>query len=96
PQDLSSPDQTVDPSSHDYNHGHGHSHSHSGSCKHAHGGPRMNNFMRATQPISTVPPKLPPSTEMKIVQAVQYGEIERCKQLIESGQADVNSPDEEG
>jgi palmitoyltransferase len=32
---------------------------------------------------------------MTIVQAVQYNEIERVKQLIESGEINVNTPDEE-
>jgi hypothetical protein len=41
------------------------------------------------------PPQLP-STEMAIVQAVQYNEIDRVKELIESSNVDINKPDDEG
>ncbi|CAF2531763.1 unnamed protein product [Rotaria sp. Silwood2] len=68
--------------------GHGHSHTHSSSCAHS------NSQMHFSQPVPDVPPK-PNAAEMNIVQAVQYNEIERVKQLIESGQADVNTPDSE-
>jgi hypothetical protein len=70
--------------------GHGHSHSHSSSCGHSHHTP-----MHFSQPVPEPPPK-PSATDMNITQAVQYNEIERVKELIESGQAEVNSPDVEG
>ncbi|CAF0770364.1 unnamed protein product [Rotaria sordida] len=72
-----------------HGHGHGHSHTHSSSCAHS------NSQMHFSQPVPDAPPKLDPA-EMNIVQAVQYNEIERVKQLIESGQADVDVPDNEG
>lgn len=67
--------------------GHGHSHNHSSSCGHSH----------LSQPVAepVPPPKISP-TEMNIVQAVQYNEIDRVKELIESGGTNVNTPDEEG
>ena len=69
--------------------GHGHSHTHSSSCRHAH------SPMHFSQPVPEPPPVLP-AAEMMIVQAVQYNEIERVKQLVESGETDVNQPDSEG
>ncbi|CAF5196777.1 unnamed protein product, partial [Rotaria magnacalcarata] len=70
-------------------HGHGHGHTHSSSCSHS------QAQMHFSQPVPEPPPK-PDPTQMSIVQAVQYNEIERVKQLIESGQVDVNTPDQEG
>ncbi|CAF0787998.1 unnamed protein product [Adineta ricciae] len=68
---------------------HGHSHNHSGSCGHAH---TPSHF---SQPVPEPPPK-PAVAEMTAVQAVQYNELERLKEIIESGQMDVNTPDIEG
>lgn len=34
-------------------------------------------------------------SKLDIIKATQYGIIERCKELIESGQVDVNQPDQE-
>ncbi|CAF0849764.1 unnamed protein product [Rotaria sp. Silwood1] len=72
-----------------HGHGHGHSHTHSSTCAHA------NSQMHFSQPVPEQPEK-PDPANMNIVQAVQYNEIERVKQLIESGQSDVNTPDNEG
>ncbi len=69
--------------------GHGHSHNHSSSCEHAHTPTHMS------QPVPEPPPK-PAAIDMTIVQAVQYNEIERVKELVESLQHDVNTPDQEG
>jgi hypothetical protein len=69
--------------------GHGHSHAHSSSCRHP------QSPMHFSQPVPEPPPVVP-AADMNIVQAVQYNEIERVKQLIESGEADVNKPDSEG
>jgi hypothetical protein len=66
-------------------HGHGHSHNHSSSCQHSH----------FSQPVPEPPPK-PSPTEMDIIQAVQYNEIDRVKELIESNGINVNAPDQEG
>jgi hypothetical protein len=68
--------------------GHGHSHNHSGSCGHSHG---QAHF---TQPVPEAPP-MPSVNDMTIIQAVQYNEIERVKQIIESGETNVNTPDKE-
>ena len=68
---------------------HGHSHNHSGSCGHSH------TPMHFSQPVPEPPPK-PLPEQMTLVQAVQYNEIDRVKEIIESGQADVNTPDNEG
>ena len=68
---------------------HGHSHTYSPSCKH------FCSSIHFSQP-APKPAEKPPVIEMTIVQAVQYNEIERVKQLIESGQANVNQPDNEG
>jgi hypothetical protein len=68
--------------------GHGHSHNHSPSCAHSHGQALF------TQPVPE-PPPVPAVTDMNIVQAVQYNEIDRVKQLIESGESNVNTPDKE-
>lgn len=70
-------------------HGHGHSHSPGQSCGHSH------SQAHFSQPVPDAPPK-PSPAEMTIVQAIQYNEIDRAKELIESGQADVNAPDAEG
>ena len=43
----------------------------------------------ATQPISQE------CRNYDIVRATQFGVLERCMQLVESGQADVNQPDAE-
>jgi hypothetical protein len=67
---------------------HGHSHNHSSTCGHSHSQPHF------IQPIPE-PPPIPSAADMTIVQAVQYNEIERVKQLIESGEINVNTPDEE-
>lgn len=75
--------------SNEANGGHGHSHNHSSACRH---GP--NNSMRSSQPISPMVKKIPPN-EMNIVQAVQYNELERVKELIETGKENVNEPDAE-
>ncbi|UJR23383.1 hypothetical protein I4U23_026391 [Adineta vaga] len=69
--------------------GHGHSHNHSGTCGHAH------TPAHFSQPVPEPPPK-PPAAEMSIVQAVQYNELERIKEILESGKVDVNTPDAEG
>jgi hypothetical protein len=69
--------------------GHGHSHNHSSSCKHPH---PPTHF---SQPVQEPPPK-PSAAEMTIVQAVQYNEMERVKELIESNEINVNTPDQEG
>lgn len=75
--------------------GHGHGHSHgdgsSGICRHNHSPPTT----RLNQPIQTVTSETPPS-EMNIVQAIQFNQIGRVKELIESGKSDVNGPDAEG
>jgi len=71
------------------NSGQGHSHTHSSACRH---GP--NNSMRSSQPISPAVKKIPVN-EMNIVQAVQYNELERVKELIETGTNNVNEPDAE-
>jgi hypothetical protein len=68
--------------------GHGHSHNHSSSCGHSH------SQAHFSQPVPEPPPK-PAAAEMTIVQAVQYNEIERVKELIESGAVNVNAPDQE-
>ncbi|CAF1476076.1 unnamed protein product [Adineta steineri] len=68
---------------------HGHSHNHSSSCGHAH------TPAHFSQPVPEPPPK-PSPAEMSIVQAIQYNELDRAKEIIESGQTDVNTPDEEG
>lgn len=69
--------------------GHGHSHNHSSSCAHAHSSPHFS------QPVPEPPPK-PPVADMDIVQAVQYNELERVKELVETGGTNVNAPDQEG
>jgi hypothetical protein len=69
--------------------GHGHSHNHSPSCGHSHSPAHFS------QPVPEAPPR-PLAEEMTVVQAVQYNETERVKQLIEAGEADVNTPDAEG
>lgn len=69
--------------------GHGHSHNHSASCGHSHSPAHFS------QPVPEPPPK-PDTKDMNAVQAVQYNELERVKELIESGQTDVNTPDSEG
>jgi palmitoyltransferase len=69
--------------------GHGHSHNHSSTCGHSQS---PGHF---SQPVAEPPPK-PSVTEMTIVQAVQYNELDRVKELIESGEVNVNTPDEEG
>jgi hypothetical protein len=68
--------------------GHGHSHTHSNSCRHGIAPQRTN------QPVLSQVEFLNPS-EMNIVQAVQHNQIERVKELIESGQANVNASDDE-
>ena len=69
--------------------GHGHSHAHSSSCKHGH----MPTHMSQPAP---EPPPVMATGDMGIVQAVQYNAIERVKELIESGQANAETPDIEG
>ncbi|CAF4315262.1 unnamed protein product, partial [Adineta steineri] len=59
------------------------------SCGHAH------TPAHFSQPVPEPPPK-PSPAEMSIVQAIQYNELDRAKEIIESGQTDVNTPDEEG
>lgn len=71
--------------------GRGHQHAHSDSCRH--GPPPMN---LAAQPYQEAMPLRVPGNEMSIVQAVQHNEIERVKELIESGKENVNTPDREG
>ena len=67
----------------------GHSHAHSASCRHA-----DESVTRSSQPLPPPVENIDPS-QMNIVQAIQFNELERVKQLIESGQADVNAPDSE-
>lgn len=74
---------------HGHGHGHGHSHNHSASCSHA------SPSMHFSQPVPE-PAFKPDPAQMNIVQAVQHNELERVKELIESGQADVNASDPEG
>jgi hypothetical protein len=69
--------------------GHGHSHNHSSSCGHSQA---PAHFF---QPVAEPPPK-PTVAEMTVVQAVQYNEFDRVKELIESGEINVNTPDNEG
>ena len=68
---------------------HGHAHNHSASCNHGHASPHFS------QPVPEPEPK-PAATDMNIVQAVQYNEIERVKELVETAGNNVNTPDPEG
>jgi len=68
---------------------HGHGHQHSSSCNHSHSAGHFS------QPVPEPPPK-PDANSMNIIQAVQYNELDRVKQLIESNEAQVNRPDDEG
>uniref|UniRef100_A0A672QT39 Zinc finger DHHC-type containing 13 n=1 Tax=Sinocyclocheilus grahami TaxID=75366 RepID=A0A672QT39_SINGR len=81
-------------------------HGHGGSHSHGHGGPGFSGFMPGGFHGQLVPGPLDPtqqprkvshpedSSSWDIVKATQFGALERCKELIESGY-DVRQPDKE-
>ena len=69
--------------------GHAHSHAHSANCRHA----NMPSIIAEPHPQPVSPPA---AGEMTAAQAVQYNEVNRLKELIESDTNLVNAPDIEG
>ena len=78
---------------HTHTHMHAHTHTHTKAATDVEGA--TTDVEGEKEPSPPEMPKKDPSS-FTLVEAAQYGVLERCRELVERGKADVTKPDSEG